>query len=186
MSVSSLRTSTRHTSHCRARNIRFRRIANVSLHGSSTTWQQPGLASAGAISYLPMGGSNYGFFFYLEESPDRDNAISVRHVGGDYFRAMQIPLRRGRVFTDRDDARAAQVAIINESTARHYFGDGDPVGRRVASTTDRVLREIVGVVADVRFDGPAKSGQDELYVPYKQLPWPAMTIVVNSTLDADQ
>jgi putative ABC transport system permease protein len=148
--------------------------------------RQPGLTSAGAISYLPMGGSNYGFFFYLEESPERDNAISVRHVGGDYFRTMQIPLRRGRVFTDRDDARTAQVAIINESTARHYFGNGDPVGRRVASTTDRVLREIVGVVADVRFDGPARSGQDELYVPYKQLPWPAMTIVVNSTLDADQ
>jgi len=148
--------------------------------------RQPGLSVAGAISYLPMGGSNYGFFFYREEAPDRDAVISVRHVGGEYFRAMRIPLRRGRVFTDRDDARAAPVAIINESTARHYFAGDDPIGRRVASTGDRVLREIVGVVADVRFDGPAKSGQDELYLPYRQVPWPAMSIVVNTTLAPDQ
>jgi len=107
-------------------------------------------------------------------------------VGGDYFRAMQIPLRRGRVFTDRDDGRATPVALINESTARHYFADADPIGRRVASTSDRVLREIVGVVADVRFDSPARSGQDELYVPYQQIPWPAMTIVVKSALPPDQ
>ena len=144
--------------------------------------QQPGLTNAGAISYLPMSGSNYGFIFYREESPDRENVISVRHVGGEYFRAMQIPLRRGRDFTDRDDGRATPVAIINESTARHYFADADPLGRRLASTSDRVLREIVGVVADVRFDGPARSGQDELYVPYKQIPWPSMTIVVRSAL----
>lgn len=148
--------------------------------------QQPGLAEAGAISYLPMGGNNYGFFFYREEACDKDNVISVRHVGGEYFRAMQIPVRRGRVFTDRDDARSLPVAIVNESTVKHYFGDTDPVGRRIASTTDNVLREIVGVVSDVRFDGPAKSGQDELYVPYKQIPWPAMTVVVNSSLAADQ
>jgi putative ABC transport system permease protein len=133
-----------------------------------------------------MSGSNYGFIFYREESPERENVISVRHVGGDYFRAMQIPLRRGRLFIDRDDERATPVAIINESTARHYFADADPLGRRIASTSDRILREIVGVVADVRFDGPARSGLDELYVPYRQVPWPEMSIVVNSTLAADQ
>jgi len=147
--------------------------------------RQPGLGDAGAVSYLPMGGANYGFFFHLEETPDRDNVIAVRHVGGGYFHAMQIPLRRGRVFTDRDDARAAPVVIINESAAKHFFGESDPVGRRIASTTDNVLREIVGVVSDVRFDGPAKSGQDELYLSYRQVPWPAMTVVVRSTLAAD-
>jgi len=148
--------------------------------------RQPGLADAGAISYLPMGGANYGFFFYREDAPDRESPIAVRHVGGEYFHAMQIPLRRGRVFTDRDDARAVPVAVINESAAKHHFGDGDPIGRRIASTSDRVTREIVGVVSDVRYDGPARSGQDELYVPYRQLPWPSMSIVVRSTLPADQ
>jgi putative ABC transport system permease protein len=148
--------------------------------------RQPGLADVGAISYLPMSGTNYGFFFYREESPERDTAISVRHVGGDYFRVMDIPLRRGRAFTGHDDGRAAPVAIINESAARHHFPGIDPIGLRVGSTSDGILREIVGVVGDVRFDGPAKSGQDELYVPYTQLPWPAMTIVVRSNLPADQ
>jgi len=148
--------------------------------------RQPGLADAGAISYLPMGGANYGFFFYREDAPDRESAIAVRHVGGGYFHAMQIPLRRGRVFTDRDDARAVPVAIINESAAKHHFGDVDPIGRRIASTSDRITREIVGVVSDVRYDGPARSGQDELYLPYKQLPWPSMSIVVRSSLPSDQ
>jgi putative ABC transport system permease protein len=148
--------------------------------------RQPGFATVGAVSYLPMSGSNYGFFFYREETRDRDNVISVRHVGGDYFRAMQIALRRGRLFTDQDDGRAMPVAIINESTARHYFNGENPVGRRIGSTTDNVLRQIVGVVADVRFDGPAKSGQDELYVPYTQIPSPTMTLVVRSTLGGDQ
>src|SRR5262249_12726477 len=132
--------------------------------------QQPGLTEVGAISYLPMSGTNYGFFFYLEETPNRDNVISVRHVGGDYFGVMRIPLRRARVVGDGDDGRAAPVAIINESAARHYFGGANPIGRRVASSGDRILREVVGVVADVRFDGPAKSGQDELYLPYRQVP----------------
>jgi putative ABC transport system permease protein len=147
---------------------------------------QPGLANAGAVSYLPMGGSNYGFIFYREESPDRDSVISVRHVGGDYFRAMSIPLRRGRLLDDSDDGRAKPVVLINESAVWHFFGETDPIGRRVASTSDRVLREIVGVVGDVRFDSPAQSGQDELYVPYKQIPWPSMTIVVNSRLSPNE
>jgi len=148
--------------------------------------RQPGLATAGLISVLPMSGSNFGFFFYREETPDKDSVISVRHVGGDYFRVMRIPLRRGRAFADADDGRAVPVAIINESAARHHFADVDPIGRRIASTGDRILREIVGVVADVRFDGPARGGQDELYLPYRQVPWPVMSVVVNSPLAADQ
>lgn len=147
---------------------------------------QPGFATTGAVSYLPASGSNYGFFFYLEEAADRDAPISVRHVGGEYFRAMHIPLREGRLLDDRDDSRSMPVAVINESAARHYFGGADPIGRRIASTSDRILREIVGVVGDVRFNGPAKSTQDELYLSYRQVPWPSMSMVVSSTLTADQ
>ena len=99
---------------------------------------------------------------------------------------MHIPLRRGRVFTPQDDVRSAPVTIINETAAQKFFPGVDPIGRHVASSGDRIMREIVGIVSDVRFDGPARSGQQELYLPYRQVPWQAMSIVVDSALSADQ
>lgn len=150
----------------------------------------PGLTAIGATSVLPIAGSNFGFFFYVEGQsplgPGKDPLISVRHVSPDYFRVMRIPLERGRAFTDADDAKSRPVAIINETTARRYFAGTDPIGRHLANDGDRVMREIVGVVGDVRFDGPAKSGQEELYLPYRQVPWPTMTIVATSDLPASE
>ena len=150
----------------------------------------PGLSSVGATSVLPIAGSNFGFFFYVEGQsplgPGKDPLINVRHVSPDYFQVMRIPVTRGRVFTDADNAASRPVAIINETTARRYFAGIDPVGRHLASDGDQVMREIVGVVGDVHFDGPAKSGQDELYLPYRQVPWPTMTIVAASRLPGAQ
>jgi len=149
----------------------------------------PGISSAGAISYLPMGNDNYGFFFYVEGQehlgPGRDHVIAVRHVSADYFKTMNIPVLRGRVFTERDAAGGEPVTIVNESAANKYFPGADPIGRRVASSGDNVMRRIVGVVGDVRYDGPARSGQEELYLPYRQVPWPSMSIVVSSNQSAD-
>ena len=150
----------------------------------------PGINAAGAISVLPMSGSNYGFFFYVEGSPSlgsgRDPVISVRHVSADYFRAMSIPLHAGRFFTDEDNEQSRPVAIINETTAQRYFAGINPVGKHLASSGDHVMREIIGVVSDVKFDGPARAGQEELYLPYQQVPWASMTIVVRSNLDAQR
>lgn len=150
----------------------------------------PGLSGVGATSVLPISGANFGFFFYVEGQsplgPGKDPLISVRHVSQDYFQVMRIPVTRGRVFTEADNAASRPVAIINETTARRYFAGVDPVGRHLANDGDRVMREIVGVVGDVHFDGPAKSGQDELYLPYRQVPWPTMTIVAASNLPGAQ
>ncbi len=148
-----------------------------------------GIDAAAATSYLPMAGSNYGFFFFLDGWPrtgaGRDPTISVRHVSADYFRVMHIPVLRGRAFTERDAPGAAPVAIINEGTVRRYFGGADPIGRRVGNSTDAIMREIIGVVGDVRFAGPARDPLDELYLPYRQAPWPSMAIVVTSGLRSD-
>lgn len=150
----------------------------------------PGLSGVGATSVLPITGSNFGFFFYVEGQspvgPGKDPLISVRHVSPTYFQVMRIPVRRGRAFTDADAATSRPVAIINETTARRYFAGVDPIGRHLANDGDHVMREIVGVVGDVHFDGPAKTGQDELYLPYRQVPWPTMTIVAASTLPGAQ
>jgi putative ABC transport system permease protein len=111
--------------------------------------------------------------------------ISVRHVSADYFKTMRIPLRAGRTFAESDAAGAEAVAIINESAAKKYFPGVDPVGRHVANSGDDIMRRIVGVVGDVRYDGPTRSGQEELYLPYRQVPWAAMSIVVRSDQRAD-
>jgi ABC-type antimicrobial peptide transport system, permease component len=151
---------------------------------------QPGIKAAGAISYLPMTGSNYGFFFYVEGSSSlgggRDPVISVRHVSTDYFRAMTIPLRAGRFFNEQDNEQSRPVAIINETAARRYFSGKNPVGQSLASSGDHIMREIVGVVSDVKFDGPARPGEEELYMPYQQVPWSSMTIVLQSNLGPDR
>jgi len=150
----------------------------------------PGISAAGATSFLPMSGANYGFFFFVDGQPSlgvgRDPTIAARHVSADYFRVMRIPVRHGRTFNERDDAQARPVAIINETTARRYFPDADPVGRHIANSRDGLMREIVGVVGDVRFDGPARSGQEELYLPYRQVPWPSMTVVIDSRVPAGE
>jgi MacB-like protein len=149
---------------------------------------RPGIAAVGATSYLPMGGSNYGFLFYVDGQarlgPGRDQVISARHVSADYFRVMRIPLR-GRGFTAADTAQSRPVAIINETAARKFFPNVDPIGRHVANSGDAVMREIVGVAGDVLFDGPARERQEELYLPYRQVPWPSMALVVSSALPAD-
>jgi MacB-like protein len=75
-------------------------------------------------------------------------------VTSDYFRTLGIPLVRGRTFTDRDRASSPPVIIVNETFARRMFPAGDAIGHRIRSWRDEnVLREIVGVVADVRYYG---------------------------------
>src|SRR5262249_5818354 len=109
------------------------------LHGLQA---RPGLTAVGGTSYLPMTGSNYGFFFFIDGQPHlgpgRDTPISVRHISADYCRVMNTPVRRGRAFTDNDVPQAPQVAIINETAARRYFPDADPIGRRLANSGDGI------------------------------------------------
>ena len=150
---------------------------------------QPGLTAVGATSYLPMAGPDYGFFFFIDGEPHlgvgRDPTINVRHVSPDFFRAMEIPVRRGRSFSERDTAQSVPVAIINEAAVRRYFQNRDPIGWHLADSRDGIMREIVGVVGDVRFTGPERCCPAELYLPYPQRTSPTMTVVVSSTLSTD-
>jgi putative ABC transport system permease protein len=150
---------------------------------------QPGMAGVGATSYLPMSGSNYGFYFFIEGQPHlgvgRDRVISVRHVSPRYFHGMQIPIQRGRPFSESDRADSEPVAIINKTAARMFFEDVDPLGKRIANSRDGILRRIVGIVGDVRFNGPDHGAPAELYLPYRQVPSPSLTVVVSSSLPLD-
>jgi predicted permease len=100
--------------------------------------------------------------------PERDDIHRVI-VGPNYFATMGIPLTSGRVFTERDDRRAPQVAIINEAAARKFFPAENPVGRRIGdSPEDSGDIEIVGVLRDVRYNSLREPPPPTLYVPHLQ------------------
>jgi putative ABC transport system permease protein len=105
-------------------------------------------------------------------------------VSPGYFAALDIALRRGRVFTDRDAATSPMVAVIDETFARKHFPGEDPIGRGldIGNGTDGFV-EIVGVVADVHHAGLHLSTEPTMYVPFVQDPFSTMSIVIRSTGD---
>jgi putative ABC transport system permease protein len=94
--------------------------------------------------------------------------VEYRSVSPGYFRAMGIPLLRGRSFTDQDRGDAPGVVIINETLARRYFPDEDPVGKRLGFSRPTDWREIVGVTRDTRNYGLDEEVKPEAYMPLTQ------------------
>jgi predicted permease len=105
-----------------------------------------------------------------EPVPGEDPSVHEDYVGPRYFETVGMPIRRGRDFTDRDDVDAPEVAIVNETMARRYFGDRDPLGRRFGYGGDRLQFEIVGVVADARVNGLREAPPPMAYFPLRQSP----------------
>jgi putative ABC transport system permease protein len=145
----------------------------------------PGVAHAGAVSILPLSGSdsdaNFGVEGYLPPTPGEEPNAQARFVAGDYFRALDIPVVRGRLFTDGDDPDAPFVAIVSEALARKFWPGADPVGRRMKMwglDDEGPWRTIVGVVGDVRHFGLAEDATPILYLPAAQFPQRTLTVVV--------
>src|SRR5262245_24674399 len=162
----------------------------------------PGVSAAGAVEYLPMTGMdrNTGLFIEGRPIPAPSERIFAhqRVVTPDYFRALGMRLRQGRVFTAADNDKASRVAIINETMARRYWPSENPIGKRAALDFEAMrfypdrapdfdlalgLREIVGVVADVRHTGLAGETVPEFYAPLAQRPTRDMTLVVRTAAD---
>ena len=149
---------------------------------------QPGIASASATSYLPAGGGGFGLVrvFLKEGQPEppatTDYEANWNVVTPDYFRTLGIPLARGRTFTDRDTASSPPVIVVNETFARRMFPAGDAIGHRIRSWRDEnLLREIVGVVADVRYYGLGDADRGLVYLPHRQNAWGVMVVAARTT-----
>jgi putative ABC transport system permease protein len=145
----------------------------------------PLVQSAGAVTNLPMSGTNmlFGVQTHARDTGGSDNRAyaNYRATTPGYFRALGIPLLRGRPFTARDTRNAPPVVIINEAFARTIFPSDDPLGKQIAITYgDQPWREIVGVVGDVTHFGLDTAPRSEMYVPQLQNPWPFMTLVVRA------
>ena len=147
----------------------------------------PGVEASGAISFLPLTGlaSATGYAVVGEPAPPPGHApvTDVRAVSHDYFRAMNVPLVRGRLFT-HDEADAAGRIVINEAMARRHWPGRDPIGQRLriswgASGED----EVIGVVGDTRHEGLASEPRPTIYWPHLRLPYGAMTVTVRTAGD---
>jgi len=146
----------------------------------------PGVERVAATSSLPMAGPFSSLGLSLEGAPPPApgrEPIPVRHVvTPGYFETMGIGLVAGRLFDARDGRPGVpEVALVNETFARRGWPDTDPVGRRVTFGNpgdDALWVTIVGVVSDVRQFGLGEQIDDDIYLPYGQLPLPAMTLVV--------
>ena len=144
--------------------------------------RMPGVAAAGAVRSLPTQAASHGGYF-IEGGADPDRPLSVTPtavlnvISEGYFGTLGVPVGRGRDFTESDDAGAPMVAIINEALARASFGEVDPLGRRIQCGLDsREFMTIVGVVGDVRTDGPDTPAQPEIYMPFEQHPGPSTAL----------
>jgi putative ABC transport system permease protein len=147
-----------------------------------------GVEAAGTTNFFPLSG-NYGSLadgFAIEGRPDttvvaeRPVARSLT-VSPDYFRAMRIPLERGRVFSVYDDAKARPLAIINRTLARQQFPDQNPIGQRITiANGSEAWREIVGVVGDVGQVAVDEVPPAQVYEPYAQRGGTGIVIVVRA------
>jgi putative ABC transport system permease protein len=144
-----------------------------------------GVQSAAVVSHLPLTGGARFVHICPEgtacQGMGKDPITAWRQVSPDFFRAMRIPLLHGRVFEDQDRFDSPLVVIINKTIADRYFPGVNPTGRHIMNSRDMSTMEIVGVVADVKFNALNAPNAEEMYVPYTQNPWPSMTLVVRSS-----
>jgi putative ABC transport system permease protein len=143
--------------------------------------QLPGVASVAFGGAVPLDGAwNYMPFAVDGDPPKpeatRDNA-AYHMVSPTYFRTLDIPILRGRGFTDADSGDALPVCIVNEAFVQRYLGGRDPIGMRIAvnamsfASTRPILREIVGVVRQVKLFPAETTPMSQIYVPRAQNPW---------------
>ena len=149
----------------------------------------PGVKSVGAAQHLPLTGFNWRGSLDIEARPIAATAshpnIVWRSVVGDYFGTMQIPLVRGRSFSESDTRQAPPVAIISASMAKHYWPDRDPIGERIrlGHGTDGAWATIIGVAGDVRSAAPNAPPVEEAYRPNAQQDLHFMHFVVRGSVD---
>jgi putative ABC transport system permease protein len=135
----------------------------------------PGTTAAGLTNVLPIAGFNGGSGFVVDETA-HDQSAKLRVapwslVVGDYFRAMGIPLISGRYLSSADRQDAPLVVVVNRSLARHYWPNGDALGKRLRLGTQESKTPwatIVGIVADTKLGSPDTPDQEQVYSSAQQ------------------
>lgn len=172
--------------HVLAASIDMVSDTEVNFNGRllETLRSAPGVVSAALAWSAPLG-TNTGWLVYIQGYvPKADEPRATPWVDGispRYFETMGVPIVRGRDFDDRDVASKAGVMIVNETFARHYFGDEDPVGRRIGLAPGVFDTEIVGVVKDGKYTGLRERPLRMMYVPIRERVGSSQTTVLVRT-----
>jgi putative ABC transport system permease protein len=149
----------------------------------------PGVVKAGAVNIVPISGNgnNNGPFQIVGRPPfpkGQEPYVEFRVATPGYFGAIGTALRQGRMFTDKDDANATRVVLINEMFAGKFFPGQQPIGQRLdLGGGEKETPEIIGVVADVKNDDIDEQADASVYLPHAQNVWRTMNLVIHATHD---
>jgi putative ABC transport system permease protein len=145
----------------------------------------PGVRSAATSAALPLG------FIRLtpvlpegqpEVSLPQRSFVDIEAISPQWFQTMRVPLRGGRAFTTADDASAPKVVIVNETFARRFWPNQNPVGKHIVVGRGPVPDEVIGVAADIKNKGLDQDTQAQLYLSFPQLPWGNMNLLVRTAM----
>jgi putative ABC transport system permease protein len=151
----------------------------------------PGVRSASSVIPLPLSGDLFSISFETEGRPvakgDQPSADFFA-INDGYFKTLGVPILKGRDFNERDGEKAPGVIIVNQAFAQKFFPGEDPVGKRVkpgisTDETKPAMREIVGVVGDVRNRNLSSELRPGYFLPMAQIPFNQMTVIVRTTND---
>ncbi|HKV36335.1 MAG TPA: ABC transporter permease [Pyrinomonadaceae bacterium] len=146
----------------------------------------PGVVSVGVTTTVPLAGGGSTQPFSIEGRPTGAIAeqpmAQTRYISPEYFRAIGIPLRQGRFFSDQDRDNSVPVVIISEAMAHRFWPGENAIGKRLTPSfhSEQGVREIVGVVGDVKARGLDSDSSTMMYLPFKQSPRPFMSFVVRT------
>jgi putative ABC transport system permease protein len=150
----------------------------------------PGVRSSGSILPLPLGDARISVSYEVEGRPVPkavEPSAYFRVVSPGYFSTMGIQLLKGREFIERDDAKAPGVIVVNQEFARRVFPNEDAIGKHIkpgaSGIGEPVMREIVGIVADVKHLSLSRDDTPEYYVPYAQCLFDPMTVIARTQGD---
>ncbi len=149
----------------------------------------PGVQSAAAGGPLPLTGDRLDVSFNIQErptspsnQPDADMAV----VTPGYFSTLGIPLLKGRFFTERDDANAPPVLVVNKAFADKFFPGEDVIGKRMTPGAGNghgfSAHEIVGVVGNAKQAALTLNNEPIYYFPHKQLPFTVMAVILRTSI----
>ncbi|MGE0128671.1 MAG: ABC transporter permease [Blastocatellales bacterium] len=149
----------------------------------------PGVEAASLGSAVPLLGYSSKTVMDIEGRPDKAEAgIGLHSVSPDYFKTLRINVLKGRVFTEQDRIGAPRVALINQAAAERLFPGEEPIGKRIKPhidpdyQTDEKFVEIVGVVADAKYDRLEEAVEPDVYLSSLQPTDPAQALIVRSSV----